>query len=160
MAAIANGKPIPLPFFLLAFWLACLANQVAGCSPSFDTNASGVGHAEYEKPFAFVARADFRRREQSALNRKAQSVKVSPYALRATAGEHAADVFDEDEPSSRLDEDPPRRAPQVALVLFAKPLAGKAVWLTRDAANEAVNAATPRAAVEGSGITPNRRWMK
>lgn len=30
--------------------------------------------------------------------------------------------------------------------------------LARDAANEAVHAATPRAAVEGSGIAPHRRW--
>jgi hypothetical protein len=33
---------------------------------------TGVGHAEDEKPLALMARADFCRREQSALNRKTQ----------------------------------------------------------------------------------------
>nr|WP_244420668.1 hypothetical protein [Mesorhizobium japonicum] len=107
-----------------------------------------------------MARANFLRREQSTLNLKAQSAKVSPYALRAAAGEHAADVFDEDEPAAGLDDDAPCRRPQVALIALAEPLAGKGMRLARDAANEAVNAATPCAAVEGSGIAPNRRWMK
>jgi hypothetical protein len=36
--------------------------------------ACGVGHAEDEQSLPFVRRADFRRAEQSALNRKAQPV--------------------------------------------------------------------------------------
>jgi hypothetical protein len=41
---------------------------------SFD----GVGHAEDEDALALMARADFRRREQSSLNRETQLAKVSP----------------------------------------------------------------------------------
>lgn len=114
------------------------------------------GHTEDEEPLALMARADFRRREKSDLDRVTKSAKVSPYALGAAAGEHAADVLDEDEPGPGLDDDAPRRAPEVALVFLGEPLACKAVRLARDAANEAVNAATPCAAVEGSGIAPDR----
>lgn len=118
--------------------------------------AVGVGHAEDEEPLALMARTDLRRREKSDLDREAKSAKVSPYALRPAAGEHPADVFDEDEPGPGLDDDAPRRAPEVALVFLGEALAGEAVRLARDAANEAVNAATPCAAVEGSGIAPDR----
>nr|WP_287202670.1 hypothetical protein [Mesorhizobium sp.] len=127
--------------------------------------ASGVGHAEDEDALALVARADFCRREQSALNRETQLAKVSPNSFRASdvvipRREHAADVFDEDEPRSGLDDDATGRRPEVALVEAASLLSGKGVRLARDAANEAVNAATPSAAIEGSGIAPHRRWMK
>ena len=118
--------------------------------------AVGVGHAEDEQPLALMARPDLRRCEKSDLDRVTKSAKVSPNALGAAAGEHAADVFDEDEPGPGLDDDAPGRAPEVALVLFGEALAGQAVRLARDAANEAVNEATPRAAVEGSGIAPDR----
>jgi hypothetical protein len=128
-------------------------------NPCSTSDAAGVGHREDEKSLALMRRADFCRREQSALNRKAQSENVSPDAFRPAAGEHAADVFDEDEPGPGLNDDPPRDTPQVAFVFGAEPLAGKAMRLARDAANEAVNAATPLAASEGSGIAPYRRWM-
>lgn len=84
-------------------------------------------------------------------------MKVSPYALGAARGEHAADVLDESKPGAGLHDDAARGAPQVALVVLAAPLAGKRVRLARDAANDAIHEATPWAAVEGSGIAPHRR---
>ena len=38
--------------------------------------------------------------------------------------------------------------------------AGEAMRLARDAANEAIHEATPRSAIEGSHIAPNRRWSE
>lgn len=121
--------------------------------------------AEDEDPLALVRRADFRRREQSSLNVETQLAKVSPNPLGSSdfvipRREHAADVLDEDEPDAGLDDDAPGIGPEVALVEAAALLSGKAVRLARDAANEAVHAATPCAAVEGSGIAPHRRLMK
>jgi hypothetical protein len=116
-----------------------------------------VGHAEDEKPLAFLARANFRRREESALNRAAQSEKVSTDALGAARTEHAADVLDEDEPCPGLDEKPPGRAPQVALVFPAEPLSGEGMGLAGNPPNEAIHKATPASAIEGSGIRPDRR---
>jgi hypothetical protein len=123
-------------------------------APPLDMEA--VGHTEDEKPFALMRRTDLSRLEQSDLTRKTKSAQVSPYALGAAAGEHAADIFDEDEPRPGLDDDAPGRAPEIALVVFGEPLPSETVRLARDAANEAVNAATPSAAVEGSGIAPDR----
>jgi hypothetical protein len=103
-----------------------------------------------------MRRADFRRAEESALNRAAQSPKVSENALGAARCEHAADVLEEECPGAGLDEDPPRVRPEVALVVFAEPLAGEAVRLARDAANDEIHDAAPSSAVEGSGIAPDR----
>jgi len=52
-----------------------------------------------------MRRANFRRAEQSALNRAAQSVKVSPDTFRTAAGEHAGDVLDDEAPGAGLDPD-------------------------------------------------------
>jgi len=108
-----------------------------------------------------MRRANLRRREQSALNREAQAAKVSPYPLGASdfvspRREHASDILDEDEPRPSLGDDAPCRAPQVSLVEAASLAPGQAVRLARDAANEAIHKATPRPAVEGSGIAPHR----
>jgi hypothetical protein len=69
-----------------------------------------VGHCEDEDTFPLVRRADFCRREQSCLNRKAKLVKVSVNALGASdfvipRREHAADILNKDEPCARLDDD-------------------------------------------------------
>jgi hypothetical protein len=69
-----------------------------------NTAASGVGHAEEEEPFSAVRRADFRRREQSALNPVTQSLKVIVHATRTSAGEHTADVLNKDRWRPALDE--------------------------------------------------------
>jgi hypothetical protein len=112
-----------------------------------------------------MARANFCRREQSSLSLETKLVKVSEYALRASdfvrpSREHTADVFDDDEPGARLDDDAAGCRPEVTGVIAALLSSCKAVRLARDATNEAVHCATPCSAVEGAGIAPNRRWMK
>lgn len=108
-----------------------------------------------------MARADFRRREQSDLNRETKLAKVSPNPFGSSdfvipRREHAADILDEDEPASGLDDDAPCGRPEVALVETAALAPSKAVRLARDAANEAIHEAAPWPAVEGSGIAPHR----
>jgi hypothetical protein len=108
-----------------------------------------------------MARADFRRREQSDLNLETKLAKVSPYPFGSSdfvspGREHAADILDEHPPGARLDDDAAGLGPQVALVELPLFPSGKTVRLARDAANEAVHAATPASAVEGSGIAPHR----
>jgi hypothetical protein len=107
-----------------------------------------------------MARADFRRREQSDLNRETKLAKVSPYPLGSSdfvspCREHPADVFDKDKPAAGLDDNASGRAPEVALVEAALLSAGKTVRLARDAANEAVHASAPASAAEGSDIAPH-----
>jgi hypothetical protein len=115
-----------------------------------------VGHCEDEQAFALVRRADFFRREESSLNLETQSVKVSPDAFRPAGREHTCDVFDDDEPRARLDDDAPRRRPEVALVVLAEALSGQGMRLARDAANDAIHETTPLSASEGFDIAPNR----
>lgn len=122
-----------------------------------------VGHCEDEYTLALMARADFRRCEQSDLNLETKLAKVSPNPLGASdfvipGREHAGDVLDEDEPAARLDDDAARVGPQVALVEATLFPPGKAVRLARDAANEAIHEAAPWPAAEGSGIAPHRSF--
>nr|WP_234902283.1 hypothetical protein [Agrobacterium rubi] len=110
-----------------------------------------------------VRRANFSRREQSSLHRKAKLVKVSANPLCASdfvrpRREHAGDIFDEDKPGPGLHDDTASVRPEVAFVVLSSLSTGETVRLARDAANEAVNRSTPCAAIEGSGIAPNRRW--
>jgi hypothetical protein len=162
-----NLSPFPIPPFVETRGVGQLAatrpsKQFSGTfssePASFQSLVVAVGHREDEETLALVREAAFRRREQSSLRREAQSEKVSPDPFRAAGREHASDVFDEDEPRAGLDEDPACIGPEIALVFFAKPFAGKAMWLARYATNEAVHCATPSTAVEGSGIAPYRRW--
>ena len=109
-----------------------------------------------------MARADFRHAEQSDLNRVTKSLKVSPDPFRPgdlpfRGGQHAGDIFDKDEPGARLDDDAPCVGPQVAFVVGPFALSREGMGLARDAANDAVHRATPWAAIEGSGIGPQRR---
>jgi cytochrome c1 len=151
---------MPFPFMPLALIRAWRAKKVSNPSPSFITAASGVGHPEDEEAFSFVRRTNFRRAEEAALNRKAHALKVSVDAFGATAGEHPADVLDEDPPCARLDDDPARGAPEISFVFLAETLPGNAMGLTRDSANDAVHASTKASAREGSHIRVDRRWSQ
>lgn len=59
-----------------------------------------VIHPEDEEAFSLMRRANFRRSDEDALNRKAHTLKVSVNPLGAAAREHAANVLDEDEPGA------------------------------------------------------------
>jgi hypothetical protein len=120
--------------------------------------AVAVGHAEDESSLPLMARADLSRREQSDLTRETKSAQVSVNPLGAAAAEHPFDILDEDEPCSGLDDDAASRRPEVAGIVAPEALAGEAMRLARDAANEAIHEATPSSAAEGSGIAPHRRW--
>lgn len=128
---------------------------------SFQSRVVAVGHAEDEETLALMARADFRRREQSDLNRETKLAKVSPYPLGSSdfvspSREHAADVLDKHPPDAGLDDDAAGVGPEVALVELPLLASGEAMRLARNAANEAVHASTPAPTVEGSGIAPHR----
>ena len=129
------------------------------------SRAAGLGHTKDEDALALLRVADLFRRKESDLNRETKLAKVSPYPLGSSdfvspRREHAADILDEHEPGTALDDDAPRVAPQVAFVEASLLAPGEAVRLARDAANDAIHKAAPRPAVEGSGIAPHRSRMK
>lgn len=114
-----------------------------------------MNHRKDEKPLAKVREAHFCRCEQSSLNRVTKALKVSPDAAEARR-QVRADVFEEQEPGPGLDDDAAERRPQPPGICDPEALAGAGFALARVAANEAIHEATPRAAVEGSGIRPHR----
>lgn len=66
-------------------------------------------------------------------------------------------VFDEDECWLALSDDTHEFGPEGPFVCMPKALSGKAVGLARDARSETIHEATPREAIEGREIVPDRR---
>lgn len=166
--ATVRGTPAPLPLFAVFFRRSRRSKNVAGLSPSLITLAAAVGHepvgdAKDEDPKTFVRETHLVRSDddERALVTQLSKVSSNPEGARdfvSPRREHPADVFDEDEPRPRLGDDPPRRAPEVALVEASLPPAGEAVALAGDAAKEASHASTKASAWEGSHIAPDSRW--
>ena len=109
--------------------------------------------AEHEQALPPVWRPDFSRREQSRRKPVAKSDQFSGDLGKAEA-EMMGDVLQEDEVGLDLADDARDVRPEVALVGLGPPLPGDREGLAGIAGSEAMNAATPRAAVEGSQIRP------
>ncbi|MDM9643864.1 hypothetical protein QTL96_00170 [Rhizobium sp. S163] len=91
-------------------WCVSIRCILASGCPAASSFADGVSHRNDDDAFALMARADLCRREQSSLSLETKLVKVSEYALRASdfvrpRREHASDVFNDDKPRARLDDD-------------------------------------------------------
>jgi hypothetical protein len=72
----------------------------------------------------------------------------------------SADVFEEGVLRFDFADDARDFRPEVARIFPPEPLSGDAERLAGIARNEAIHDATPRAAVEGAEIRPNRRRFK
>jgi hypothetical protein len=116
-----------------------------------------VGQQEESLPV--VASTDFSRREHARSNAVAQAFKASG-DLRESHVKMADDVLAEHPLRSDLADDPGDVRPEVPRVRFAKSLAGEAERLARVARSEDIHAATPRAAVEGAHVRPERRLVQ
>lgn len=112
-----------------------------------------------------MACADFRRADENDLTSERHCGQVTSHACRARnlafrSDKHAGDVFDPDEPRTGTCDDASGVRPEVALVVSALALAGIAVGLAGDAANDAIHKAAPRSASEGGHISPHRRFSQ
>jgi hypothetical protein len=72
----------------------------------------------------------------------------------------SGDVFEEDDPWLALGDDASDVGPEVPGVILASLLAGDGERLARVTRSKAIHNATPRAAVEGLEIRPNRRRVQ
>jgi len=72
----------------------------------------------------------------------------------------SCDILQEQELGSHFASDAENLGPEVSRVVGSLSLACDAEWLAGITGNDSMNSVTPRAAIEGSGIRPNRRWMK
>jgi hypothetical protein len=144
------------PPFILAFIAMCASGDLLS---SFATGVGQSSDAKDEEPLSKVRSADFSRREDSRLNCIAHSSKGGCDFLKPDADE-SRDVFKEAEVGTAFFHDSDEMRPQIAGVCLAKSLASDGDRLAWESANDSMNLSTPRAAVEGCEIRPNRRVIQ
>lgn len=128
--------------------------------------ARGVGHraisramGEDEEPFPAMGRADFRRRKQSCRKAVAHVDQISG-DLGKSEAEMMGDVFEEDERRPALTDDARNVGPEMPRIGRPLPPARDGEGLARIARKDDVHCATPRAAVEGCDVVPDRRRIQ
>jgi hypothetical protein len=124
----------------------------------------GVTHvspdAEDEESFSLMRRAHFRRAEEARRNRVTHAFQ-SPHDAFGEGGEYAVlrnsrDVLEETIGGAGFLEDAEGFAPEPAFISFSRSPAGLTDGLAGGSTNDPIHRATPRPAIEGSGITPQR----
>ncbi len=111
--------------------------------------------SEDEKPFAPVGRTDFRCREEARRKAVTHADQSSGDFGEAEA-EMMGNVLEEHEGRLDLADDPGDMGPEVPRVVRAPALARDRERLARIARSDDVHRATPRAAVEGGNVVPDR----
>lgn len=112
-----------------------------------------------EEPPSVVGRADFERRKQACFDAKAHAAKVFE-DLGGSHTEMAFDVLEEAPFRIDLADDPGDVGPEMARVVLAALQACEGERLAGISASDERNLATPRAAVEGFDIVPDRRVIQ
>jgi len=116
----------------------------------------GLRHSEDEQPLSLVACADFLRCEQSRRNLVTQAFKVCGDLCKSEA-EVAGHVFEKYDWWFNFANDSMDLGPKVSRIVLSTTFAGDAERLARVARSEAIHDSTPRTAIEGSQIRPQRR---
>ncbi len=106
-----------------------------------------------------MASAGFERAEQARFDRKAHSLKVSEDCI-GSQGHMALDVLEEAPFGVEFSDDAADVRPEVAGIVFAAPAPSEAEGLAWISASEDMNLSTPRAAVEGGNVIPDRRLIQ
>jgi hypothetical protein len=123
--------------------------------------ARGVGQrvplpvGQHEEPLALVGRADLRRREQARRKPVAQADQSSG-DLGESEAEMMGDVLKQDEGRFAFPDDAGDMRPEVAWVFVAPPSAGDRERRARISRCDNVHRTTPRAAIEGGNVVPDR----
>ena len=117
----------------------------------------GVG--QDEQPLTAMRRADFRRRKESFRNPEAQAFQLaSDFAISEV--EMIGDVFEKTPFRPDVFDDPRDVRPQVPGVIRSPALAGDAKRLAWISARDKIHNATPRLAVEGCNVVPDRSLIQ
>jgi hypothetical protein len=123
--------------------------------------AVAVAVGQDEDPLAAVGRTHVARLEAAPLRIEPQRGQVTEDDVESSNKE-SADVLHEDEVGSHLANDADVLAPETRARALddAGPLARGADVLAGEASNDEIHAATPRAAVEGAHVRPDRRVIQ
>lgn len=116
-----------------------------------------MGHNE--EPPTLVGCANFCRRKQARFDAVAHFGKVCEDA-GGSQGQVPLDVFEEAPFGLHLPNDPADVRPEVAGIVLTAPLTSEAERLAGIAGSEEMNAAAPRAAVEGGNVRPDRSLIQ
>lgn len=126
------------------------------CVPSRSPIPScAVTVGQDEQPLATVRSADFLRCEQTRRNSVAQSFQVANDILEAKRYV-AGDVLEEAERRRDFFDDASHIGPEMAGIIRALATSGQAEGLAGVAASDEIHDSTPRAAIEGLEVVPDR----
>lgn len=113
----------------------------------------GVG--QNKQPLSFLRRADFRRSKESFRNPEAQLFQLAS-DLAISEVDMIGDVLQKHPFRLALPDDFGEMRPQMAGIVRALALARDREWLARISTSEDIHCSTPRAAVKGSNVVPDR----
>jgi hypothetical protein len=114
-----------------------------------------VGQDEDAEPL--VRRADLCRREQARRRRVAQSPKLSQGGLEAEC-DVPGDVFEEDPFGAAFADDAGDVGPEVAGIVGAAALSGRAEGLAGISGEDGIEGATEGPGIEAAQVGPDRGW--
>lgn len=126
----------------------------------FQSDAVGVGqHREDKKAFPPVRSPNVLRREQSCLNIVPKPFEVQDNLVKAKP-DVSRDVFKKADRRLDLPDNSTNLGPQVARIIPSTLSTGDTERLARVSRSDDIHDATPRLAVEGSQIRPQRRRIQ
>lgn len=130
------------------------------CSPNlFELPTAGMlarGVGQNEESLPDLRQAHLSRRKQSARSLVPHSFEVSD-DIGETDPDVVGDVLGEEQEGTGFRDDPPDFGPEVPGVLASASLSHGREWLARVSRSDDIHDSTPRLAVEGSQVSPDRR---
>ncbi len=118
-----------------------------------------IGVGQNEQALSDVRRADLCRAKDSRFNLVTHSEKVFPDVFEPEA-DMPENVFSEQERRLYFSEDSADVRPQVARVFLTEAFSGLTERLTWVSGSEEIHLSTPRPAVEGDKVRPDRRFIQ
>lgn len=114
-----------------------------------------VGVGQDEEPSTPMRSACLSSREESRPDSETHRGEVGSYAAKAEA-DMALDVLEEDAPGSGLADDSSDMRPEMARIVLAEAVAGRAEGLAGIACQDDIHCAAPWSAVEAGKVIPDR----
>jgi hypothetical protein len=112
-----------------------------------------------EQPGAFVGGADFLRCKDARFNVETHSAKLAGNHVEALR-HVSADVLKKAPLGLALTDDSGEVGPEVAGVVFPPSITRNGEWLTGIPTNQEIHSATPRPAIEGGNVIPDRSLIQ
>lgn len=123
------------------------------------SESAAVGVGQEVHPLPDMRCSEFGRRKTVPLRIEPECGQVAEDA-RKRCPNKSGTVFHEDVARSNLANDTGNIRPEPPVVFNAQPLAGGAEGLARESRSDAVHCSTPRSAIEGGKVVPDRSFFQ